>query len=503
MSELFDNLGFIRAPFTTTTAEAEQNFINKLFVKPRYFGSLLQDLQESCTRFVFGKRGIGKSALMYNIKREAEEAGSLVALITDYSQFDATNNEDQFLNKIIVETIKKLSIEIATSKTKVKGLDKKDREVLLFFVENFLPTLTDEENEALADQIRKQKAKKFWVQLYNIFASLFNTGVSVGTVVLSDVVRKSLNVDAMPTTPVYKEYLEIRPRFKKNVKTVEQVNKNLCELLNELSRVIVKLGYKNLITLFDRTDEYQLLEGNVDKVASFVRDISKDTNLLYSQNIAFAFFLWDELKTKMKGYDVRFDKFKSIDISWEDAEMSGIIDKRMSFFSKNGKNITFKSLIPNLDLRHQIIGLAYRSPRDLLMELSMIYDEQMSVSSSVDFLQENEINMGIKKFVKDYNFSLLYSTSKKGAQSVDNAIKIIRMVGKTKFETSDVIRVKKVSSGQASNDIKMMRNYGLIVEIDNPGNKQRKKYAVKDPKVIYMLRNFPIEPDKVEDGYAY
>ena len=52
---------------------------------------------------------------------------------------------------------------------------------------------------------------------------------------------------------------------------------------------------------------------------------------------------------------------------------------------------------------------------------------------------------------------------------------------------SDLVNNFKVSQTAAISYIKIMKNYGLIEEIENIENIRQHKYKIIDPKMIYLI----------------
>jgi hypothetical protein len=90
---LFKNLGFKENPFSRFSAEEEISYLREIFYEPRYYSTIFQDIINNNSRYVFGERGSGKSALMFRlIENLAEKNNTLIALIDNYSEFIGKGN---------------------------------------------------------------------------------------------------------------------------------------------------------------------------------------------------------------------------------------------------------------------------------------------------------------------------------------------------------------------------------------------------------------------------
>ena len=101
MSELYQNLGFRENPFSRFSAEEEIEYLEKIYIQPRYFQTLMTDLINGSSRFIFGERGSGKSALILELCRELSKRNVLPVLIDKYDDIPLENNDKHLLLLII------------------------------------------------------------------------------------------------------------------------------------------------------------------------------------------------------------------------------------------------------------------------------------------------------------------------------------------------------------------------------------------------------------------
>lgn len=67
MDELYLSLGFKEHPFARFSVEEEKQYLRQIFVVPKYYSTIVSDIKSRASRFVFGARGAGKSALILKI----------------------------------------------------------------------------------------------------------------------------------------------------------------------------------------------------------------------------------------------------------------------------------------------------------------------------------------------------------------------------------------------------------------------------------------------------
>ena len=102
-------------------------------------------------------------------------------------------------------------------------------------------------------------------------------------------------------------------------------------MLNFLIKTSETLGFKSIAILFDKIDEFQAINGDVEKITDFSYEILTDTDLLLSNNISIIFSLWSEVKKSLNKRGVRFDKFKEVDTVWRKDELPKIIINRQTY----------------------------------------------------------------------------------------------------------------------------------------------------------------------------
>lgn len=301
---------------------------------------------------------------------------------------------------------------------------------------------------------------------------------------LGSTVSRALGLPPV-TDNFYKTYI---PEL--SVKKVEQKEDilelesfRIKELFCILVELITKCNYENIVIFYDKIDEYQSLGINITNVAEFIKSIATDTNILQTKKCSFVLVIWSKVKDSLNSMGVRFDKFKPIDITWTDTELKEIIDKRLLHFSN--QKLTLEAILPDSKYIVQLIHLAYKSPRHLIILLSRIYDEQEIIDANVTQFSVDAIEKGIIIYAKSFDFPSLYPGEKGKKAYIVNVINRILKVGKIEFKSSDLVSAFKVSTQSANNDIKIMREYGLIHEVDNEGS-QGKRYSVTEPRIQYL-----------------
>lgn len=485
MKDLYKEMGFIDNPFSRFSAEEEIDYLNNIYVNPRYYNTIFKDIKDSSSRFIIGERGIGKSALMFNLRRDLRnEIFSII--IDEYDGVKVKDNQKELLICTMEKMVTQLGVSLIKNKKAMKSLEKNDKEKLTFFINVFFKTLSKREFNKLYDTTTNfyLKNKITWI-FNNFLLKPTNTALSGVSEWLGSTVSKALGLP--PTSDYfYKTYI---PEL--NIKKAEQKEDILKldsfrvkELFRILVELIIKCNYESVVIFYDKIDEYQSLGTNISNIAEFIKSIATDTNILQTKKCSFVLVIWSKVKDSLNSMGARFDKFKPIDITWTDYELKVIIDKRLLHFSN--QKLKLEDILPESKYIEQLIRLGYKSPRHLIMLLSRIYDEQEIIDFNSTQFSVVAIDKGIEVYTKAFDFPSLYPGEKGKKAYIVNVINRMLKVAKTEFESSDLVSVFKFSTQSANNDIKIMREYGLILEIDNEGS-QSKKYRITEPRIEYLI----------------
>ncbi|KNY30533.1 P-loop ATPase, Sll1717 family [Pseudobacteroides cellulosolvens] len=492
MPELYKNLGFRENPFSRFSAEEEVDYLSEIYLPPRYFQTLVTDLANGSSRFIFGERGSGKSALILELQRELSNKNVLSIIIDNYDSVPLDKNDRYLILLIIKNIIKNYVVSLSKNPQLLKVLDKYDKEKLAIFIKDFYNSISKREFENAYNKVTRYKSKNFLKNIFNNFLNKpINIAISSSLEIGSDAICKALNLPKNYSQDFYKNYLP-----KLGIEELSQCEKEkqflenytlLKDILLELVTLVKKSGFKNTVVFFDRIDEFRALDGRINRIADFTEQILKDTDLLYFKELSIVFSIWTEVKLKLNEKGVRFDKFKPIDISWTDSDISTILQKRLDYFSLV-KPFNINNLIEDNNDINYLIDLAHKSPRDLIRLFSTVYDEQsIANSNSYKFDSANIIKAKIK-FCKEYDYYSLFPSKRGTKEDIISIINKILRVGKVHFKSTDLVSEFKFSTQSANNYIKIMKDYGLIIDNDQVVG-GAKEFIVIDPKIVFLIKN--------------
>lgn len=489
MQELYQSLGFKSNPFSKFSAEEELDYLDKVYVTPKYFNSLYTNLKGSSSRFIIGSRGSGKTALINQLKNALDDNNVFTLLVDNFESIPIKDNDKYFLFEIIQGLVQNYSLVLSKNPILTKKLDEFEKEKLAFFIQEFFKTLSKREYLERNDKIKRFKTSNFLKNLYNDFLNApINYLISGGVEVLSDMVSKSLGLPKIQNDEFYKNYLpKVEISEPKKKQKIDDFDYNsLKDILIDLAKIIKKTGYKNVVILIDKIDENRNLKGSINDVCLFLEGILKDTNLLMQDDFSLVFSIWDEVRNELAAKGVRFDKFKPIDVTWTSQEMSEIIDNRIKHFSVIPKKLDDLLIEPRE--KETLVGLANFSPRDLLHLLATIYDEQSIIDSNASFFSKEAMIAGKLKFCKEYEYYALFPSKRNSKDDVFRNINRILKTAKTTLRANDIAAILKVSGVTANSYIKIMSDFNFIKMTD-----EQYVYEVVDPKIMHLIDNKVLE----------
>lgn len=496
--ELYENLGFSEHPFSTFSAEEENQFLNRIYINPLFYKTLKADLEKGHSRFILGARGIGKTALILQLRAELEKKNVFTFIIDNFDGLPVKNNSVEIIRLIIEETITNYCFEVRNNPICLKKLDRHEKEKLSFIIKEFFKTLSRSEYERLYNKASHYKTRNFLKKIWNnIFNRPINFALSGSIEFFSELVRSSMGLPSVDQRIFYRNYL---PEFK-----IEEINKeehpekflnnikSLKEILEDLTNIIQKTGYKTTVIFFDKIDEYTKLDGNINSIIEFLESFLKDTTLLMNNSYSLVFSLWNTLKTELTNRGIRFDKIKPIDITWQNEDLKEILNKRIKYFSQSNRVIN--DIILSKESIDEIIELSSYSPRYLIRQLSYIYDQQAELNSGAKTLSDSAIARGQLIFAKNFEYYAIYPTKRGTKEDILTNINRLLKIGKNIIMTKDFVDVYKVSTPTAISYIKIVLGYNLIKELPETEN-GAKKYEVTDPVINFLINKRVIELKK-------
>ncbi|WP_156965043.1 P-loop ATPase, Sll1717 family [Kaistella solincola] len=495
---LYESLGFVNNPFSKRSSEQELGFIDDIFYEPNYYSTLQSDLTSGDTRFIIGQRGHGKSSVINKLFKDLEDNESLLVVKVDrFDNIPLRNNNVDFLLLIIKGVITKLSTNLLSNKKLIKRLNKHEKEKLSFFIKTFFRPLSESEYSDVCNKVKKVNVTNFFIRIFNLFGvDIANSLTSSAVNITSNFIRQSLGVDSINNSELHKEYFKKVSEIQigKNEINSENCSKEeLKHVLDDIFLVFSKMGLSKIIVLFDKIDEYQELNQEIQLISNFTKDLLADNEFLLNENIAIGFSLWSELRSELSG-TVRFDKHGIIDVRWNSHDLVPLIEKRLSYFS-DSKKITVKHLFRNeVDIK-DLLSLSNNSPRDLIFLLSEIYNRQANINSAVKYFEDKAIRDGMISFCKVYDYDSLFPSKVGRNKEIKAMINRLLQLKKTSFSKKELTTYFSQTAAQSEGQIKLMQNYGLVRKEEILLDKDTELYEIIDPKVEFLIKHLE---DRIE-----
>ena len=481
-----------KEPFTSYSAENEKDILNHIFYRPSFYNDLKELMKSGHTRFILGQRGHGKSVLIYKLRSDLYRERCLPVVIDSYDDIPLKDNEHFFLYKIVQHITLALAERIADETLSIDKVPNDLKQkfgvlVEMFYDENWAST-SMEEMEAV-------RTKKFWNRVKRLFnfglKKPLNEAGNIAIEFIGSVIRKTV-FGKMDDLSIERKRVELFSGFTISKFRILPLTMADSISVDEYKRIldiliafVGKTRLESIVVLFDKVDEFSKLNSDIKKISDFMESTLLDTGLLYKIGIVFS--LWSSVRYELNKAGVRFDKFPPMDIRWRNKDLIGIINQRLLYYSSDkGSPVTLQSLIPNDALRSQVLYLADRSPRFLLMLLNEIQCQE--ADEPVNSFSYDAIAAGMIKFCKTFDYLSVRSVrSGSGKDLMDWIAKLLAM-NNSRFTIADYMRKLAISSTKiGESHIRRMLDMELIKEDPIPSASGETIYEISDPRITYLI----------------
>lgn len=485
-------------PFAQYSAEEESN-LEAIYYKQQYYQELLDLTRNGVSRFILGQRGQGKSATIHHLIGDLHKSNALPILIRRYDDYPEKNNKEYYLYSIIQGIVFALAEYLYAHPKSIKKLNDVEKNEIGVLIEAFYDEWLAEEFLEKANNIRQVRRRNAWKRFWNKFGvGIANKALCTATQITAQFIQSYIG--ANPNFSISEgeyfqgvKYSEIRTMPKSVI--VKFPIANLVKIVQNLVKTAQTLGFNTVVVLFDQIDEVRGVNSDVEKVAEFMLDFLSDTNLLYLRNLSIVISLWSEVKNKLNIKNIRFDKFKEIDIRWREDELVKLMDKRLYFYSidKNSP-VTFSTLVPNNGDQETIIRLSGGSPRAFITLMSYILIEEQSKDLITAFSEE-AIFKGCIAFCKKFDYiSLQPSRTGKGGDLKAWIVKLLRM-RLASFSLQQYCEFYNTPSKTGGKHIEQMLKFNLIKDALLPSKDGKPIYEVVDPRIVHLIKRGVLEID--------
>ncbi|WP_150126846.1 P-loop ATPase, Sll1717 family [Sphingomonas panacis] len=454
--EFLKLFGFTEDPFASTNA-ADEPLIDRYFVQPPFFPSVIGDPSKPKSNVVFAPRGGGKTAQKIMIERKSEIDGGFLCVAYDKFPLDGIKQiTDADAEYHITNITRLLLVAVLISLTDVhkSNVDATDRELIVDLSKQLLGGLSQSRLKDEIDSIKSlgQKTRESWRKYGGAAISLVNavlTSYGAAAIVLPESNQKNSE----------------STRFK----------------FEALVALAIKIGYQSVYILVDRTDELTLTAQNADKAFAFISPVLIDLPLLETAGVGFKFFLWDQMKEPYQEGGGRPDRLLEYTLDWSVSELEKVLERRLQTYS-DGQVSRFDQLLSGApyDVHRMISYFANASPRDMVRICKKIVDEHTKsgvFSPKIDF---KTVKVALA------SFSLERARELYGA-FISDLKKVGELTFTTNFLANDVFRI---GAQGARAKVQKWQSAGAVIkigELPNKGNRPLYNYGIVDPRLALAV----------------
>jgi len=461
--EFLGRLGFGANPFQFTNADEEEH-LQSYFVPPPYFDSVWGDPTSPKSHVIFAPRGGGKSAQRKMIEYKSQDSDVFVLRYDRFEHLSTSDLKeltvDYHLRNIVSLLLLGFLLEFRQRGVHASAFSRVEREQIEALCDYYLGRITRFEAVRASEALRtlSSKAKQFlkdWSGPLNALAAaaLSSQGIGVGKI---DSIQQSAG------------------------QTVEGPAKAHLEVVRDLLRSI---GFGSIYILIDKVDETPQTGNNAEASFMLVKPLLRDLELLQIKDIAFKFFLWDNLKTYYGKFG-RPDRLQQFELRWDEEHINRMLSKRLEAFS--GEKVRNLSQLTNADLAEPlqkvVVLFASGSPRDMIRVCQDIISEQLQINPGSDQIGLEAIVKGISTFSSRRANELL--------QAQPQVLRELIKVGQVNFTANYVANdVFKIDANAARNKIRGWVDAGVVEKIGelSSGGRPIYHYAVSDIRIAKAM----------------
>ncbi|WP_321922239.1 P-loop ATPase, Sll1717 family [Burkholderia sp. BCC1998] len=491
-NQFTQGLGLDKYPFSVFTAEEEKEFLRVAFVRPLAYSPAIQATTEGKNIFLYGERGTGKTALLFELVSERSKAAK-VAQVSNFADLPVAPERADvyglYVTTLADLLFKKLLPQMSNILFDRPKLDRDDKVLVSYLLKNHTNTLS---REALREDLRKIQHGRFkrgatWV--FNLFRGVANQAASTGVDIVSHTIRQSLGLPdpSMNDAQTAKDYFE---RIELAIDSDFDDSKASLLLLRKTVALCQKLGVKPITLVLDRIDEDSRLRNDSAVIANFLRPFLVENDIFYGSDLQFIFSIWSIPFQNVKS-DFRANKFCVEQVKWRDHELIDVLDKRLQHHSSDKVTSHTQLFSDHAFFMANVLPLANANPRDLWQLMNQVLREQYRLDSTAIKISADAMRAGMHSFVKDFSYYEYYPRkidARANSLDVYSYIAHLRKLSGHQF-TINSLSTAAGTGSSTTNYVVAMEGIGLIRRCEDKGPNGATLYEVKDPKVRFAIEN--------------
>ena len=484
-SNFYQKFNLTEYPFNTFTTEDEK-LRSDLFVEPVDYSLIKDAFRNSRTIIMAGNRGTGKTAIVFDLIRNAP-SNSFFIYLDDFSSLSETPNIQDFYKLFGEFLINSLMNKAVENRKRISKLSKDDKLFLSQLIVNYMTPSTRQNLAAKIDKIQLSLLKWAINFLSKPIRLTLNYGLSAGVKLINSTFASQFSLPIIETDSV----LSILPEIKFSSDTSFTDIDSSYLLLTRICQLIKRLGYSNVIIFLDKIDEDSRFTNDGEQIAQFIKPLLTDNKLLLCPDLQFAVSLWSIPFENLKS-SIRTQKFYCPMLEWHKFDLIRAFNQRIEVYSQPHKAREFHDFFSS-DITDEeislLLTLANRNPRDLWHIFNALFHSQFALNANADTFSRGAYQEALSDFVRNFNYYEYYPRKKnarRNSMDIYSYINHLLKLSSPEFTANQLNQVAGTGSS-TNNYIVAMQAMGLIVRTDTKIG-AGSVYRINDPKIVYALQ---------------
>lgn len=484
-ANFYNQFGLNEYPFNTFTTE-DENKKAELFVEPVDYSLIKDAFKNSRTIIMAGNRGTGKTAIVFDLIRNAPD-NSFVLYIDDFSSLSERPTANDFYKLISECLVNHLMLQAVEVKKGISHLSKEDKLFLSQLIVNYMTAATYQSLNSKVEEVQLSHLSRTINKASKFLQFVLNYGLSAGTRLFNSMFANQFSLPIIETDSV----ISILPQIKVNTDTSFKDLDTSFYILTRICQLIKHIGYSNVVVLFDKIDEDSRFTNDGEQISLFIKPLLTDNKLLLCSDLQVAVSLWSIPFDILKS-DIRTQKFYCPVLQWHDSDLIRAFDQRVKVYSggENARNFRgfFADSVTNKD-EEQLLTLANHNPRDLWHIFNSLFHKQFAIDPNSSLITQEALNEALADFILNFNYYEYYprkKNSRRDSMDIYRYINHLLKLPDSEF-TANQLNSYAGTGSSTNNYIGSMQAMGLIVRTDSKVGAGI-VYRINDPKVIYAIK---------------
>lgn len=274
-SDFYNNFGLKEYPFNTFTTE-DENRNAELFVEPVDYSLIKDAFRNSRTIIMSGNRGTGKTAIVFDLMRNAPD-NSFVLYIDDFSSLSEHPSINDFYKLLSEQLVNHLMLKAVDVKKSISHLSKDDKLFLSQLVANYMTTVTYQNLHSKIEEVQLSRISRFINKSSRFLQFALNYGLSAGIKLFNSMLANQFSLPLIESDST----ISILPQIKVTADTSFSDIETSFSLLTRICQLIKHLGFSNVVVLIDKIDEDSRFTNDGEQISIFIRPLLTDNKEVF------------------------------------------------------------------------------------------------------------------------------------------------------------------------------------------------------------------------------